>query len=117
MDCIFCKIIKKESPSMIIYEDKDIIAFQNIRPLAPVHILVVPKEHIPSVDQLEEKHKDLVGKIFLTAKKVAADQGIAGAYKIVFNVGEGGGQIVFHLHLHLLGGWKSKEDIDMPGMP
>jgi len=117
MDCVFCKIIKKEAPSTIVYEDNDIVAFQNIRPLAPVHILIAPKEHIPSVDDLEEKHKALVGKLFLVAKKVAKDQGIAGNYKTVFNVGEGGGQIIYHLHLHLLGGWKSKEASEWPGMP
>ncbi|OGI61147.1 histidine triad nucleotide-binding protein [Candidatus Nomurabacteria bacterium RIFCSPHIGHO2_01_FULL_39_9] len=104
MDCIFCKIAKKELNSEVVYEDDDIIAFNDINPSAPVHILVVPKEHIESIAHLNGNHQGIISKIIFTAKKIAEDKKLVG-YKLVFNVGREGGQIIDHLHLHLLGGW------------
>lgn len=101
MDCIFCKIISGEIPSEKILEDENLIAFKDINPKARVHILIVPKKHIESVNHLEEIDKDLVGEIFLAAQKIAKEQNLAG-YKLVVNVGKEGGQIVEHLHIHLL---------------
>ncbi len=111
MDCLFCKIVNKEAPSEIVYEDDRIIAFKDIHPAAPVHILVVPKKHIPSVDNLEKGDKDLMGDLFLVTQGIARRISLAeSGYKLAFNVGRGGGQIIDHLHLHLLGGWKTEED-------
>lgn len=118
MDCVFCKIIDKKIPADIVYEDDKIIVFKDIKPLAPIHLLVVPKRHIPSFDHFEMQDKELIGEIFLTAQKIARDQSVAkSGYKLVFNVGEGAGQIVNHLHLHLLGGWSRAEESESPGMP
>ena len=106
MDCIFCKIINKEISSDIVYENDGFIVFKDTNPAAPIHLLLVPKVHISSVNDLKEKHKDLIGDLFLLAKKIAKEQKISHGYKLNFNVGQKGGQIVDHLHLHLLGGWK-----------
>ena len=116
--CIFCKIVGKEAPADYVYEDKNIVAFQNIKPSAPIHILIVPKRHIESIEALEEEDKELIGELILTAKKVARIKGVADkGYKLVFNVGKGGGQKIAHLHLHLLAGWTSAKERDIPGMP
>lgn len=111
MDCLFCKIINKEIPAEIIYEDNDIVVFKDIHPSAPIHYLVVPKEHIQSIMRLESNHQEIIFKLIFTAKNVAEEIGLKG-YKLVFNVGKEGGQIVDHLHFHLLGGWTKQEDID-----
>ena len=104
-NCIFCKIIKKEIPADIFYEDQDLIVFKDIKPKAPIHYLIAPKQHIESVNHLEEENKDLIGVMFLTAKKIADKLGLKDkGYKLIFNVGRGG-QIIDHLHLHILGGW------------
>lgn len=108
-DCIFCKISLKEAPAAIAFEDGDVLAFPSIQPKAPVHILVIPKAHIQSIAHLEADHNDVIAKLIYTAKHVAAAQGLKG-YKLVFNVGREGGQVVDHLHLHLLGGWEKPED-------
>ncbi len=100
-DCIFCKIINKEVPADFVFEDKDIVAFLDINPKAKVHILVVPKEHIESINHLQDSHKDLIGQMFLAAKKIAEDKKLSG-YKVIINVGKDGGQLVDHLHLHLV---------------
>lgn len=106
-DCIFCKIIDGEIPSKKIYEDELVYAFSDIAPAAPVHILIVPKEHICCANKLEEKHEKLLGHIILTASKIAKEQGIADdGYRIINNCGENAGQTVFHLHFHLLAGDK-----------
>jgi len=116
--CTFCKIIEGKLSAEIIYKDKKFIAFKDINPKAPFHILIVPKRHINSVNHLKLKDKELVGGLILVAKKIAKKIGIAKkGYKLVFNVGKGGGQLINHLHLHLLGGWKSKKERDIPGMP
>ena len=108
VDCIFCKIAKKEAPTDPVFEGEKIIAFHDIHPSAPIHILIVPKKHIASIKELEEEDRELLGEMFLTAKKIAAEKGLAG-YKLIINVGREGGQIVDHLHLHLMAGWQPKE--------
>lgn len=105
MDCIFCKIANKEIPSKIVYEDNDVIAFHDVNPEAPVHILVIPKKHISSLNAATPEDEQLLGKILLTIQSIAKEQGIAEAgYRVVNNCGELGGQTVHHLHFHLLGG-------------
>lgn len=104
-DCIFCKIINKEIPSKIVYEDEDIFAFSDINPQAPVHILLIPRSHYASLNEVPEDKQDLIGHILLTAKRIAADQGLQeSGYRIVLNTGRNSGQEVFHIHFHLLGG-------------
>ena len=106
-DCIFCKIINKEIPSKIVYEDDDILAFEDINPLAKIHILLSPKKHIETAADLQEEDAAVIGKIYLTAKKIAEEKGMAeDGYRIVNNCKEFGGQEVFHIHFHLLGGEK-----------
>ena len=105
MDCLFCKIIKGEIPSAKVYEDDKVYAFRDIEPQAPVHILIIPKEHIVSANELTEENASIVGHIFAVAAKIAKDEGIAdGGYRIVNNCGQDGGQTVGHLHFHMLGG-------------
>lgn len=105
MKCLFCQIINKEVPSDIVYEDEEIIAFKDINPKAPLHFLVLPKKHIASVADLKEKDGVLVAKLILAAKKIAQKQQVSEkGYKLVFNVGRGGGQMIDHLHLHFLSG-------------
>jgi len=105
MDCIFCKIANKEIPSSIVYEDEDVIAFNDLNPEAPVHILVIPKKHIESLSAASAEDQQLLGKVMLTIAKIAAEQGIAkDGYRVVTNCGEQGGQTVMHLHFHLMGG-------------
>jgi len=102
-DCIFCKIAKNEVPTKLIYEDEEVVAFNDINPKAPVHILIIPKKHIDSVKDLKPEDKELAGHLILTAKKIAEEKGLSG-YKLIFNVGKDGGQIIGHLHLHLVAG-------------
>jgi histidine triad (HIT) family protein len=104
MDCLFCKIINKKAPADIVYENDKTICFKDINPVAPVHILIVPKKHIGSINDISEEDKELMGELLLVAKKVAKDLGVDKGYKLAFNVGEEGGQIVPHLHLHLVSG-------------
>ena len=111
-NCIFCKIINKEIPADIIFEDSDVLAFKDIHPIAPVHILIIPKEHIPTIDDLAETERDLVGKMILTAQKLARKLKTSeGGYKLLFRVKGWGGQEVDHIHLHLIGGAKLSENI------
>lgn len=110
-DCIFCKIIKGEIPGKFIFQDNDIVAFHDISPKAPVHILAVPKIHIESLIYVSAEHDRLMGKLMVAVSRIARDQGIdKSGYKIVINNGSGAGQIVPHLHVHILGGWKAKEE-------
>lgn len=113
MDCIFCKISKKEIPAEVAMENDKLTAFKDVRPSAPVHYLVVPKEHIQSIAHLEGNHRDVLAEMIYAAKDLAAKLGLKG-YKLVFNVGREGGQIIDHLHLHLLGGWKKDESGNLP---
>lgn len=104
-DCIFCKIVNKEIPSEVLYEDESILAFKDINPVAPVHVLVIPKKHIISVNDLIEQDAQLIGTMFIVMKKLAAQLGVAeSGYRIVTNIGPDGGQVVGHLHYHLIGG-------------
>jgi histidine triad (HIT) family protein len=110
-DCIFCKIAAKQIPSKLIYEDEDVIAFHDIRPKAPVHLLIVPKEHIPTLADCTEAHRALLGKMMLLAPKLAAEHGAGyengkGGFRTQFNTGPDGGQEVYHVHLHVIGGWQ-----------
>jgi histidine triad (HIT) family protein len=105
--CIFCQIVRGEKPGKLVYEGKNLVAFKDIKPHAPVHILLVPKKHIRSINDLEEEDRVILSDLVFAGKKVAVEQGIdKTGYKLVYNVERGGGQYVFHLHLHLLGGWK-----------
>jgi histidine triad (HIT) family protein len=103
-DTVFSKIIRREIPAQIVYEDERAIAFKDIAPQAPVHILVVPKEPIPRLSQAKPEHEALLGHLLLTAQRVAAAAGLDKGYRLVINDGEDGGQTVFHLHIHVLGG-------------
>lgn len=103
-DCLFCKIANGEIPSEFLYEDDDLVAFRDIDPQAPVHILLVPKAHIESAQALTEADGALLGKLYCVAARLAADAGLEKGYRVVTNVGAEGGQSVAHLHFHLLGG-------------
>lgn len=106
-DCLFCKIIKGEISSQKVYEDRDLLAFNDINPQAPIHILIIPKKHIDKLSSLEDKDKGLIGQMLLVAKIIAKDKGIEKTgYRIVGNCEKDAGQLVFHIHLHLLGGRK-----------
>lgn len=107
MDCIFCQIIAGKVPGDILYQDKEIIAFRDIHPQAPIHLLIVPKKHIPSLTHLSEADSPLIAHMVNVANRLAKDKGIAErGYRLVINCGEDGGQLVPHLHMHLLGGRK-----------
>lgn len=117
-NCIFCKIANEEAPADIVYQDEKFIIFKDINPKSPLHLLIIPKKHIHSVNHLKEQDRELIGELFLLAQKIAKNQGVGETgYKLVFNVGRGGGQLIDHLHLHLLGGWSSPKERDIPGMP
>lgn len=110
MSCIFCDIANKEQPTDLIYEDEVFVVFKDIKPLAPVHILIAPKEHIASINDLEEKHKELIGRMVLLAKRMAKKLKINDGYKLGFNTGRKGGQLIDHIHLHLIGGWEENQE-------
>lgn len=112
MDCLFCKIASKEAPANIVYEDDDVVAFKDIHPLAPVHILIIPKKHIPSIVDIQKKDIKLMGEMIYAAKKIADNLHISkGGYKLLFRVRNYGGQVIDHIHLHLIGGARLSEDI------
>jgi histidine triad (HIT) family protein len=102
-DCIFCKIVNGSIPAKKIYEDDDVIAFNDINPSARVHFLIVPKLHIESLASCEAQHQALLGKMLLLAPKLAKNEGLTG-FKTLINTGKDGGQLVFHIHVHVLGG-------------
>lgn len=105
MDCIFCKIINKEIPSEVVYEDERILAFKDINPAAPTHILIIPKKHIPTLLDLQPEDSDVIGHIVLTANRLASQYGLEEqGFRLVSNCKENAGQTVFHIHFHLLGG-------------
>jgi histidine triad (HIT) family protein len=104
-DCLFCRIARGEIPATLVHIDDQVVAFRDISPQAPVHVLVIPKEHLASLDATDATHRELLGKLQLTAAEIARKEGIAeGGYRTVLNVGADGGQTVHHIHLHLLGG-------------
>ena len=105
MNCIFCKIAAGEIPSNLVYEDEHVVAFPDISPAAPTHILVLPRKHVESIAHLEEADLDLAGRLMLAARTVAQQAGLAeSGYRVVANIGQHGGQTVPHLHLHVMGG-------------
>ena len=104
-DCLFCKIVKGEIPSRKVYEDADVLAFYDINPVAPIHILVIPKKHITKLTDLTEEDELLVGKIYTTINKIARQEGFAeDGYRVITNCGKNGGQEVMHIHFHILAG-------------
>ena len=110
--CLFCKIVSGEIPSCRVYEDERILAFLDINPQAPVHILIIPKEHIRSVDEVSPQNSSVVSYIFERIPEIAKASGIENGYRVITNVGEDGCQSVKHLHFHILGGKKLSEKMD-----
>ena len=105
-NCIFCKIAAKEIPSTSVYEDDHLLAFRDLNPQAPEHILIIPKKHIARIENLTTNDTELMGRLLVAAKKIADDLGLKNGYRLVFNNGADGGQEVEHIHLHLMGGRK-----------
>lgn len=103
-ECVFCRIATHQAPARILFEDDDLMAFHDIAPRAPVHVLVIPKHHIQSLAEASREHQELLGKLLLGVQRAAREAGIAHAFRVVTNSGEGAGQSVFHLHFHVLGG-------------
>ena len=110
-NCLFCKIIAGEIPSAKVYEDENVFAFRDINPQAPVHILVVPKEHISCADDIDESNSAVVAHVFESIAKIAMAEGLTSGYRVINNCGENGGQTVMHLHFHIIGGEKLSEKI------
>ncbi len=113
-NCIFCKIVKGEILSKKVYEDTDVFAFHDIHPAAPVHFMLVPKLHIASLSEVEEKHRDLLGKIMLLVPSLAKEQGCTDGFRTIFNTGRVGGQEVYHLHAHVIGGGTKRLPVMIP---
>jgi histidine triad (HIT) family protein len=108
-DCLFCKIVNRELPADIVFEDDDLVAFNDISPQAPTHILIIPKAHFSTVNELTENEIDLPGKLVLRARAIAGEKGIAeSGYRLIMNCNPEGGQTVYHVHMHLLGGRQLK---------
>ena len=106
-NCLFCEIIRGKKTADFLYRDESLVVFKDIYPQAPVHLLIVPRRHIRSVNQVTEHDGDIIARMILKGKEVAKEAGVAeSGYKLLFNVERGGGQVIFHLHLHLLGGWR-----------
>jgi len=111
MECLFCKIASHEQEAEIVYEDKQFIVFKDINPKALIHLLIMPKKHIKTINDLKDEDKGLISETIFLAKKIAQEQGTTEkGYRLIFNVGRGGGQIIDHIHLHLLGGGGLKDD-------
>lgn len=107
MDCIFCKIVRGELPAKKIFENDHVLAFHDIQPAAPVHALVIPKKHIASMNEAGEEDREILGEVLLAAQRVANELGVAeSGYRLINNVGVDGGQVVYHIHVHVLGGEK-----------
>jgi histidine triad (HIT) family protein len=106
-DCIFCKIINKEIPTEFIKDEEDLVVFKDIHPLAPVHLLIVPKKHIRSINDLTEEDRPIISSLIMTAREIAHQISVnKSGYRLFFNVEKGGGQEIFHLHMHLISGWE-----------
>lgn len=110
-DCIFCKIVRGEIPGKKVYEDDDVFAFHDIHPAAPVHFMLIPKLHIRSLTEVEEKHRSLLGQMMVLVPRLARDQGCTDGFRTIINTGRVGGQEVHHLHIHVIGGQER-----LPGM-
>lgn len=102
-DCIFCKIAAKEIPAGVVYEDDDMLCFKDINPAAPVHLLLIPKVHFDSLAHAQLEHEALLGRMMMKVPQIAADAGLSNGFKTQINTGKGGGQEVFHLHIHIMG--------------
>ena len=112
MDCLFCQIAQGQKKTDIVYQDEQVVAFKDVHPLAPVHVLIIPVKHISSIAEIKENNIELLGKIIFVAKKIADDLGLSEkGYKLLFRVKEYGGQEIDHIHLHLIGGAPLYEDI------
>ncbi len=110
--CIFCKIINREIPSKIVYEDEKIIAFEDINPIAPVHTLVIPKTHIPTINDINKENADIIGYIYTKIPEIARLKGVSETgYRVVANCNGDAGQVVYHIHFHIIGGKKLKWDM------
>jgi histidine triad (HIT) family protein len=108
-DCLFCRIIRGEKDADFVHKGDTVVAFNDIRPQAPVHILIVPRKHIRAVNDVAEEDRPVVSELICTARDLAVEKGIhRSGYKLLFNVERGGGQYIFHLHLHLIGGWQDR---------
>ena len=106
IDCLFCKIAYGQMGTDFLYENDNLVVFRDINPHAPVHLLIVPKRHIRSINDLTEGDRDILAEMIMTARQMAKKENVdASGYKLLFNVEKGGGQVIFHLHLHLIGGW------------
>lgn len=103
-DCLFCRIVRGEIPAKKVYEDEHVLAFHDIRPLAPVHVLVIPKAHVDSMAHLEPGHEAVMGRLMVAVGRIARDQGCTDGFRTIVNTGRVGLQEVYHLHLHILGG-------------
>ena len=105
-DCIFCQIAHGQTSTEILYQTDSLVVFKDINPHAPVHLLFVPKKHIRSVNDLADTDQEILSELIMVAKEMAREHGVAkSGYKLLYNVEKGGGQVIFHLHLHLIGGW------------
>jgi len=105
MSCLFCNIAQKKIPATLVYEDDDVVAFEDLNPQAPTHVLVIPRKHIATLNDVQPEDAELIGKVILAAKKIAKESGHAeGGYRLVLNCNKEAGQTVFHIHCHLLGG-------------
>ncbi len=112
MECVFCRIVAGEIPARVVFQDKEFMAFHDIHPQAPVHILVIPKEHIVSLDDLKPEHAGLIGRLVLLAVELARKENISNSgYRLAISCGNEGGQVVPHLHLHLIGGRKLADEL------
>ena len=103
-DCLFCKIVSKDVPAQVVLDRDDVLAFRDVNPQAPTHILVIPKQHLASLEAVGDQHAQLLASLVAAVNEVAREDGVAGAYRVVTNIGRGAGQSVDHLHLHVLGG-------------
>ncbi|MGD8740623.1 MAG: histidine triad nucleotide-binding protein [Desulfobacterales bacterium] len=105
-DCIFCQIAQGQTETEMLYQSDTLVVFKDINPHAPVHLLLVPRKHIRSVNDLTDADQEILAELILVAKEMAKEQGVdKSGYKLLYNVEKGGGQLIFHLHLHLIGGW------------
>ena len=108
-DCLFCKIVKGEIPSTVVYQDEQVMAFRDINPVAPTHILVIPKKHIASTNEVSEEDEQLLGHMLTVVKPITDKEGITeSGYRLMINTGKDANQVVFHLHLHILGGHRMR---------
>jgi len=108
MTCIFCQIVSHQLPAEIIFEDEDLAVFKDINPSAPIHLLIVPKRHFDSLNALDEKNAGIMTKMWMTAKKIAEQQSTQNGYRLLMNTGREAGQVIFHMHMHLMGGWGTR---------